>query len=55
MKLKVSLLTVAVGKLKTAANVDISLRAMGNATGNLGDVDLNLKVYVEPYSVIYRG
>ena len=55
MKLKVSLLTVAVGKLKTAANVDIFQIAMGNATGNLGDVDLNLKVYVKPYSVFTGG
>ena len=58
MKLKVSLLTVAVMKLKAAANVDMHHgSAKGIASGNLMENlgcqlwDVDLKVYVKPYSV----
>ena len=53
MKLKVTLLTVAIMKLKAAANVDIlDARIMGNAPGktwNMESWNVSLKVYVKPY------
>ena len=55
MKLKVTLLTVAIMKLKAAANVDIlDARIMGNAPGKITHMEWNvsLKVYVKPYSVL---
>ena len=62
MKLKVSLLTVAVMKLKAAANVDMHHgSAKGIASGNLMENlgcqlwDVDLKVYVKPYSVFTGG
>ena len=52
MKLKVTLLTVAIMKLKAAANVDIlDARIMGNAPGKWvkSTWNVSLKVYVKPY------